>query len=201
MIYVNKNENKNKRLALVDVDGVILNFQEGIRSVLSEKGIIFNIDAVRTYDYEGDVGCDRKLIFNEFRNPKVYETAPYLPKAILGLMRLNSVATTHAYTGSVPDIQIVGMREALCNKLPFDAYTIFTGEHKGIKLSEDDTINDTLKPDVVFDDCPAVINMWCETDIPYVYVIDAPYNKECEGRCIRANNFYEAVLDYINRIK
>jgi hypothetical protein len=78
---------------------------------------------------------------------------------------------------------------------------LFVGEHKGTKLSNDETLNKELLPDVVFDDCPAVIDMWCKTDIPYVYVIDAPYNRNCGGRCIRANSFYEAVLDYKARIE
>ena len=195
IIYKEKIKGNFEHTALVDIDGVILNFQEGLRLVLKEKGITFNPAATRTYNYDGDVGCSKDEIFAEFRNPKLYKTAPFLERALDGLPFLNQFANTHAYTGSVDSPEVVTIREKLCNVLPFNEYSLFVGEHKGVKLPN------KAKPNVVFDDCPAVINMWCSMDVPNVYVIDAPYNRGCvDERCIRMNDFYDAVVDYRDKI-
>ena len=180
----------NKPTVLVDIDGVVLNFHEGMRQVLEEQGHTYIVEHQTTYSFGGDIGCDKKLIFDNFMNPEVYKKAPlhYMAKESIELLK--TVANVETYTSTVPSKEIIEIRRKLCE------------DELGIKMNRYDIGHKPVVPGVLalFEDCPDNLIPWRDTDTE-LYLIEHPYNFSCnDRRFIKAYNFHDAVMRFMNRL-
>ena len=193
---------KSKPSVLVDVDGVIVNFQEGIRRVLADKKILFRPEWQTSYNYDGNICCTKEQIFAEFNNPDVYKRSPFIEKALEALIILQDYANVIAYTKVVRDETIFNLRKNFCEQLNIQGYIIYYGVNKDTVYIADK--ENSLLPvsfDAVFDDCPAVIKMWEQWEgCTKKYIIKAPYNEAfCKDtEAIVVNSLYDGVYQYIH---
>lgn len=194
MILCKNNDSFDNRkpIVLVDIDGVIVDFQEGVRRVLKEKGILFRPEWQTTYNYDGNICCKKEQIYSEFRNPELYLQSPFTEKALEALNILSQYANAIAYTKVVKDKNIFAIRREFCSRMNFQGYYIYYGINKDIP---EENI------DAVIDDCPDVIQMWADKkQNTQRYIIKAPYNKTfCDTTdAYVADNFYDSVYQYVH---
>lgn len=185
----------------VDVDGVLVNFNDALSKHLKHsRGIDFDpagcIDY--NYTYEG-LGFDRKVIYECFKEPKLYDYLEHIDGVVPALKKLQGFIKTKAYTGSVDIDEISERRKNLCDSLGLfgEPYT------KGRKPTD-------LGAVALFDDCLGVHKQWIEDGSKaLLFLIDAPYNQKTDAneksldwtRIIRCKNFEDAVEKFISVYK
>lgn len=187
--------------ACIDVDGVLYDFNNNLSKYLEEtRSIHFDPSKCSNYDYKhSDLGFDRKIIYECFKEPKLYEGLEFFDGAVKALEKLQKYIKTKSYTGSVDIDEISNRRRNLCKDLK-----LFGEPYVGIRKPTD------LKAVALFDDCLGVHKQWIEDGSKAkLFLIDAPYNQETNenkgsldwSRIIRCKNFEDAVEKFIKEVK
>ena len=175
----------------VDIDNVVLDLQEGVRLVLLEQGISFYPEALIDYNYNGAIGCDKRLVFESFKNPEIYKRAPLFSGVEESLQVLRQYADVYAWTQITPLPELWKMREHLCKSL---------GLHPLIYAypSEPKPIDSTVS--AVFEDSIANLEKWRDTPTD-LYLVQQPYNVRCfDRRFIKVFNLQDGINRFINRL-
>lgn len=173
---------------LVDIDGVIVNLMEGLRQVLSEKGITFNIEGIDTYNFKGNIGCDRSEVFAAMEDVRTFEKSPMYEGALEALEKLKTITIVEAYT-KVSNSEIYNHRNEFIKNYGLT----------GMPYIGDKPIIDNVSS--VFEDCQSNLEKWIDTDAD-LYLIDYHnYNKNISNklanRIIYCKSFSEAVDKFI----
>lgn len=187
-------DNTIKPLVYCDIDGVILNFTDGIKKYLKQtKGVDFYPENITTYSFDGNIGCDRQLIFDCFDKPEVYELADLYEGIDKELMRkFAEYYDVHCYTTVVKNKEVYRRRYELCRSLSMVGYP-FWQTRKPV-LSDAENGRETI----LIEDCLGVIEDWYVSGSKATfYLIDRPYNritednknKEVWKRIIRVKSF------------
>ena len=186
------------RVALVDIDGTIVNMIGALQKYLSRDGKNFKPENVLTYDFNGDIGVSKSDVFSAFKDPDLYKFQSLYQGVVASLDDLKRYCRVIAYT-SMPDINnLQHKRKELCDWLSFDSVLIYEGEKPVIEGI-----------DVLFDDNLKVHEDWLISTNTRQYLISQTYNQKTTDnigssvweKVIRAENFSDAVVDYINYIK
>lgn len=183
----------------LDIDGVVLNLLEGLKIYLSKKGITFYPENVITYNFGGDIGCDKKVIYKAFSDVNFYSNLEFFDGAVEAIKKLRSKVIIQTYT-TVSDIpEIYALRENLCKSLGL----------VGLPFTKNKPVINDI--DAVFDDCLSVHKDWIENNSSAkLYLIDASYNqkvKENESSfhywadITRCKNLNEAVDLYLKELE
>ena len=186
------------RVALVDIDGTIVNTCGALKTYLAQFGKNFKPENVITYNFDGDIGVSKSDIFSAFKEPDLYKYLTLYDGVVSSLDELKKYCRVIAYT-SMPDINnLQHKRKELCEWLGFDSVLIY----------------DNNKPvlsgiNVLFDDCLDVHDSWASCSNTRQYLINQTYNQKINNvyrsslweKVIRVENFSDAVTDYINYIK
>ena len=67
-----------KKRVLLDIDGVVLNLVEGVRILLERDGITFYPENVVSYNFNGDIGCEKTKVYAKFNDPELYKVMPFM---------------------------------------------------------------------------------------------------------------------------
>lgn len=186
------------RVALVDIDGTIVNTCNALKTYLAQFGKNFKPENVITYGFDGDIGVSKSDIFSALKEPELYKHLTLYDGVVYSLDELKNYCRVIAYT-SMPNINnLQHKRKELCEWLGFDDILIY-----------DDNKPALPNIDVIFDDCLDVHESWVDYTNTRQYLINQSYNQKIIGDCrsslwkkvIRSENFCEAVSDYINYIK
>lgn len=185
------------RKVLVDVDGTLLNLNEGARQVLGSKGIDFNYWNAKTYDLNGSIGCHKEDVYTAYKSVECYIKAPLYDGVLDGLDLLRKAGVEiHAYTACYSIEEIFNERVKLIKSLGMVGMP-YIGGSKPILLGYD----------AVFDDHLDVVLNWVESDLTNtsVYLIEHSYNSyktnkipDSSKRSINlATNFNDAVRRFL----
>lgn len=185
------------RYVCVDVDGVLLDFNDNLARYLKDtRNIDFDPAKCIDYDYKYDLGFDRQIIYDCFKEPEFYKGLRTKEGVVPALKKLQLFFRTKAYTGSVNNDIIINRRRQVCKT--FGLYgEPFIGERK---LTDFGAI-------ALFDDCLGVHKQWIEEGSKAkLFLIDAPYNQKTEenkssldwSRIIRCKNFEDAVNKFLS---
>lgn len=179
-------------VALLDIDGVVLNLQEGIKHSLYRYGIEYKPENCISYSFEGDIGCDKDWVFSLFRGTDVYENSPLYDGVIEAVKKLKSVIEVRPYTIVANVKDVVDKRLDLLESLGLTRFT-YTGTTKPVMNNVD----------FLFEDNPLAVKEWLSTEYNgYILVIRQPYNSYLEEelqyskKVVFCNSFVDAV-DYV----
>ena len=178
-----------KRVAL-DIDGVVLNLLEGLRLMFEKDGKTFYPEKVEDYGFHGDIGVDRKEVFEAFKHKEVYGLAPLYAGVEDYIKKLRCCADVVPYTVVSNNLDVVEERLQLLKSLGFDTHrcNIYTGGTKPVLEDVNVLIEDCLET------CIDWINHGFSGEI---FLIDHTYNRnvpeEYVNRIVRCNGFIDAV--------
>ena len=184
------------KVVCLDIDGVVLNLMQGIKSYLEPLGYDFDIDHIKTYnfDYEG-LGFDRKIIFDALKDEKCFELAPFYDGAVDAIKKLQRFSKVKSYTKISNIVPIYERRKNLIDSLQLIGEPI-TASKKPVDFSAD----------ALIDDCLDVHAQWIsEGSKARLFLIDRPYNQKTKAnegsldwsRIVRCKNLEEAVDFYV----
>ena len=182
--------------AYVDIDGTVLDFHEGLRRRLAELGHTFIPENCLDYNFNGEIGCDKEIIFNLFKNDEeLYNQLPFLDgsKEAIALL-LEHCGTVYGYTASVENENIFSQREKFVEELGMTPM-VYVGRKPVIDTA-----------DALFDDCLGVHKCWVRANSKAkLYLINQVHNQVTEENkddpvwqhVIRCNSLLEAVQMYL----
>lgn len=179
----------------VDFHGVVMDMLGALVPYLKEKyGVTFDPASVTDYDFDCDLGFDRKLVFEAFQDEALHNSLKLCEGADIGLKMLKSRCVPVAYTGVVNKIGII----SYYNRLIIDLG--LSGRPMPYKKP---VIYDA---NVLFDDCVGVHRQWYSSGFRGLqYLIDMPYNQQNGavgpewGAMIRVPSFKAGVIDMFRR--
>ena len=183
------------RKVCVDIDNTVLAYHEGLRRFLAEKGITFYPEKCIDYDFNGDVGCDRSIIFASMKDPRLYDMLPFLQDAEAAVQLLKKHCDVHAYTCAPSNQEILNKRIAFVKTL---------GITPNVFVDKKPVVADA---DALFDDCVGVHKTWMRANSnAKLYLINAYNNQVREenkddpiwDRVIRCDSLMDAVKKYLN---
>lgn len=167
-------EDKLDITVCVDVDGVILDWDGSVQKYLAEKGIEFHPEKMTSYQYHGDIGCDRKEIYKSFDDCRLYKILydnPY-PGAIDAVRGLGRHVNMQMYTGSKNHPEFRALRQIFCEELGMTGTVCPIENGKTFKAPVEGAY-------AVFEDCPSVIKLWIDGGYQaHIYMISHPYNQK-----------------------
>ena len=180
-----------KPIVYVDIDGTILQLNESIRKYLESKGIHFHPELQTSYDYTGNIGCNKNDIYACFSKLEIYKNAPLYYKAKEAIHILNKYADVYAWSHITPLPELKEERLKLCKQLSIKPLLFEFPK-------EDKKITDNVA--AVFDDSPKNLEKWFNTNTD-LYLIRQPYNDNYHNRRImKVYNLAEGVDKFINRL-
>lgn len=175
------------RKVLLDFDGVLINMLDSLRRTLADEGLAFKPEKVETYDFHGDIGCDRENVLRCLNHIAVYSNAGFYDGAEDAVRELRGVAEVHAYTSVPPNPFVMSVRSKLIDTLGLKGQ-IYVGE----------------KPvlggfDALFEDCADTVRKY-EGSLD-VYLINHTYNlnEQFGEKVYRFNSFVEAVKSFCSK--
>ncbi len=183
------------RKVCVDVDNTILAFHDGLKIFLAEKGVTFYPEKCIDYDFNGEVGCDKSIIFDSLKDPRLYELLPFLEDAEAAVRLLTEHCDVQAYTCPHANPEIFRQRTAFVESLGMTP-NVFAGKKP---VFED--------VDALFDDCVGVHKTWMRANSrAKLYLINSYNNLVREEnkddpiweRVIRCDSLMDAVRKYLN---
>ena len=186
---------KSRKFVCVDVDGTLLDFQGALKSYFSDKGIDYKSEKVTSYNFDGKIGCKKKDVYAAINETEFYKHLKEFNNAITALDKLQDAeVTTLAYTASVVNSEIYKKKCCFINRhhMPGIPY-----------IGKKPVIKDAA---ALFDDCLEIHKEWIEQGYEgKLYLIDAPYNRECNNKnidiqwekIIRCDSFADAVNDFL----
>lgn len=181
----------------VDIDGTVLDFHEGLRIRLAELGHTFIPENCVDYGFNGNIGCDKSIIFDLFTDEELYHRLPFLKDAKDAVkLLLEECDAVYGYTASVKHEAIFREREAFVKELGMipDVYV----ERKPV----------IVDADALFDDCLGVHRCWANANSnAKLYLINQYHNQMTEEnrddpiwkRVIRCDSLMDAVKKYLNK--
>lgn len=191
-------------IALVDIDGVMLDFATGLSRVLNPLGFRYRPELQTTYDFQGQGEEIRKACLEHVNEPLVYRLAPFYEKSLEAIAILKQYCCVVAYTASTKDT--LDGRIRLCESLPFDYWivsdTIVKSKDLVFRHPETGYIRH-LKPAVLFDDSPEVLKLWADEPNLCLVKITQPYNRDFNHdhkeipHMLHSESLYDAVYDYV----
>lgn len=187
-----------KKRVLLDIDGVVLNLVEGVRILLERDGITFYPENVVTYNFNGDIGCEKTKVYAKFNDPELYKVMPFMDSSKEAVDLLKRHCDVYVYTAATNNPEVIKMRKQFINKLGL----------KGQVYIDRKPVLDGF--DALFDDCLGVHKTWIEdgANIKH-FLINATYNQKIEANAsydqiwdqlIRCDNLMDAVQKYIKQI-
>lgn len=186
------------RKVCLDIDGVVLNLLEGLKIYLSKQNITFYPENVITYNFGGNIGCSKGVIYNAFQDIDFYRNIPFINGSVEAIDRLKQKVIVQAYTTVVDIPEIYQLRSSLCKELGLEGVPY---------LGNKPVVSDA---DAVFDDCLGVHKDWIkDNSSAKQYLIDAPYNQKIKenelsfphwNNVIRCKNLSEAVDLYLKEL-
>lgn len=185
------------RIALVDIDNTVVDMCGALRDYLALQGYTFIPENCIRYNFDGDVGVDKSIIFPTLKKPEMFELLQIYDGVVEAIDLLKEHCRVVAYTGTPDYSTLRKQRAILCDNLGFDEIMMF--DYKKPVFNE---------VDVIFDDCLDVHKDWFLNANVTQYLINQPYNQEIHNdysssfwkKVIRCENFKEGVLHYLNTI-
>lgn len=182
----------------IDLHGVAVDMLGALRLYLKEnRGVNFDPASVTDYDFQCDIGFDRKLIFEAFKDVELHKLVMPYRGAEDAIRILKAHCNVHAYSGVVDDPDVVALTATMIHNLGM----------LGKPLAYRKPI--IFDANVLFDDCPAVHRQWQKAGFKGLqYMVDHPYNRAANlrqpddidwMRIIRVNSLYEGVMDMCTR--
>lgn len=182
----------NRQSVLVDFDGVIINLLGSVTEILAERGITFDENKVTSYKFDGDIGCEKKLIYALFNDVDTFKRAIPYNGAISALIRLKQHVDVHPFTCVADNEEIFTCRTKLIKDLGFNSHvtTPYVGLNKPIMNGYD----------AIFEDDPIMAGEYAKIGTQ-VYLIDHTYNRCLDfNNYIRCGNFVDAVNKYLSTL-
>ena len=173
--------------ALVDMDGVCTDLLGRIEMIYPS----FRKENVETYDFHGDIGVERSLIFDLFKKEWFFNGMQYYPGVESACKKLESVCDAYVYTTVPNNEAIVDIRSQQARALGLDG-DVFVADKPVLKGYT-----------VLFEDCIDNINQYLSSkdDSTFIYLIDHTYNKGIsDERVVRMLDFSSAVDDFVERV-
>lgn len=187
---------QQREIAAVDIDGTAYNFHGAVKAYLEEMGHTFYPEKCIDYHFNGDIGCDKQLIYDSFDKKELYDKLKAYEGSIEAINLLRQHGTVYGYTASVAEPSIFNQRVKLVEELGMIP-KVFV-KHKPV-----------IDADALFDDCLGVHRCWIAANSnAKLYLIDQPHNRVTEEnkddpiwqRVIRCNSLLEAVQLYLSDI-
>lgn len=187
---------QQREIAAVDIDGTAYNFHGAVKAYLEEMGHTFYPEKCIDYHFNGDIGCDKQLIYDSFDKKELYDKLKAYEGSIEAINLLRQHGTVYGYTASVAEPSIFNQRVKLVEELGMIP-KVFV-KHKPV-----------IDADALFDDCLGVHRCWIAANSnAKLYLIDQPHNRMTEEnkddpiwqRVIRCNSLLEAVQLYLSDI-
>ena len=176
------------RKALIDIDGVVLDMLGALKERIPE----FKPENVETFDFGGNIGCSRDVVYQALRNIETYRKERLYAASFEALSALKSAGVVcYGYTSMPEDAELLGYRNFVLRWL----------ELKGSCFVDEKPLLHGY--DALFEDCPSVIQKYYNMPDMHIYLIDHTYNRNetfC-GNVIRRDNFFDAVVDYLKVIR
>lgn len=184
----------NSGVVCVDFDGTVLDFHQGLKRRLAQLGHDYHPEKCIDYNFNGDIGCDRALIYKLFTDVELYRQLPFFVDSEAAIsMLLERCNTVYGYTASVAEPTIFKERTELVEKLGMTP-KVFVGKKP------------VMDADALFDDCLGVHRCWVNAGSKAkLYLIAAPHNQVTEENkddpiwehVIRCDSLFEAVQMYL----
>ena len=179
----------------VDIDGTVLDFHEGLRRRLAELGHTFIPENCLDYDFNGEIGCDKQVIFDLFKtDEELYYQLPFLDESREAVaLLLEQGDTVYGYTASVENKNIFNHRERFVEELGMIP-RVYVGRKP------------VMDADALFDDCLGVHKCWVRANSKAkLYLINQVHNQVTEENkddpiwqhVIRCNSLMDAVQMYL----
>jgi 5'(3')-deoxyribonucleotidase len=182
-------------IVCVDIDGTTMDFHKALQIRLRELGHTYYPERCIDYNFNGDIGCDRNLIFDLFDDEELYRRLPFYENAKKAIsMLLEQCDTVYGYTASVAAENIFNQRKELVEEL---------GMIPRVFVNKKPVMEDA---DALFDDCLGVHRCWVNAGShAKLYLINQQHNQMTEenkddpiwNSVIRCNSLFEAVQMYL----
>lgn len=190
------------KIALLDFDGVILDFPNALKDYLATKCINFKPENIESYNFNGDIGCTKKVVYEAINDAKLYSYLDFYEGAYLALEKLKSFVKVVAYTSVSSADGLSNLRNALISGLDLEGFAYIGGHNKKIEAISD---YDNADVDAVFEDCLETLEAWCSKPNVKLFLIKQTYNCKTDenkssplwDRVVICENFVDAVDKYI----
>lgn len=100
-----------KKRVLLDIDGVVLNLVEGVRILLERDGITFYPENVVSYNFNGDIGCEKTKVYAKFNDPELYKVMPFMDSSKEAVDLLKRHCNVYVYTAATNNPEVIKMRK------------------------------------------------------------------------------------------
>lgn len=181
---------------LMDFDGVYYDLMSSIKHQLKKDGYNFVIENIKTYDFQGDIGCPQDVVLKQLKNPEVFGSSkPYLG-ATQSLEKLKKVVEVHAYTSSGSSNEVAKTKDKQIKELGICGKAIVGKK----SLVEDNEVV------AIFDDNVEVLKTWMDKPSVMFFLIKQPYNVSINSKLLKRPNlflcdsFSDAVDKFLNMI-
>lgn len=172
------------RRVLVDLDGVVVDMLSAIKKFIPS----FKPENVTSYSFDGDIGCDKKEVFDLMKSHEVFEAQGYYEGALEAMQSLKKYVKVVPYTLLPVNAYIAMARERQLRELGLPV-SVYFGK-KSSPAGYDAVFEDNYSQLIQFDDSTKL------------FMINHTYNmaEDCRGRIIRCENFPDAVKKYLGTI-
>lgn len=178
---------------LLDFDGVVYDMLDALKTVLAKQNIQFNPQNMTSYNFDGDIGCNKQDIYKQFSNVAVFKAQRMYPLAETAVYMLKSIVNVEAYTGTSKNELIIKERQRQIDKLGV----------VGTPLTYEDASIGNKKAligyDALFEDSVQTMKNWFDTDTK-LFLIKHNYNIEealkYKDRLIICEDLFDAVSRY-----
>lgn len=186
---------KKDLFVCVDVDGTLLDMNTPLQHFLAKKGLSFDPSKIESYDFKGNIGCDRKCIFDCFDKGAFFTYQSNFP-----ICDIDNVRKGIEEVGAIPMIySLVTDSEGI----PEFRKEFFESKGFEVMLFEKEKPV-FLNAIALIDDCIENHERWIKEGYEgLLFLVDAPWNQEkfyqeslVWGRVQRVSSAEEAV-EYI----
>lgn len=181
----------NRQSVLVDFDGVIIDLLGSVSKILSERGISFNENNITSYKFDGNIGCDKQIVYALFNDVDTFKRAIPYTDALEALSKLKLYANVNPFTSVADNAEIIEYRSGLINLLGFNGTidTPFVGQKPLLSGYN-----------AVFEDDPYIAEAYSNSGVK-TYLIDHTYNRDVNNEnIVRCRNFSDAVSKYLSKL-